>query len=242
MRYVITLFCWLLLATPCFAEWNPYVIGIPGGIALNTVDMSRGFEADSDPTGWAETDTGSLLNRYDSAQAHSGTYSMSIVGSTVTAAYQRYDIGSNKTDVSISQWFYAPSSSAGDDVITIGNMGQSIGTTTARIYWRKSAGAYNFGIRGTAFVWDTTSITAGAWYRLELDITQNATSILTIYNTSGTQVATVSCTANNNAVRYLHFGKVDPTGTTGWGGLYFDDIGSDWTDATTPLWQYSVSN
>jgi hypothetical protein len=217
-----------------------------GDAANNTVDMSRGFEIveteRSDTASWSETDTASLLDDVDSTQAHSGTNSMSVLGNDATAAYQTYDAGEEKTTLSISFWFYAPESSTNDDGVVIATWSAATGSHNARFYYRKSSGGYNFGIRGTAAVYGEVDVATGAWYRVEGYVKKNDTSTVTIYNTTGDQVDTVSCTANNNAARYLYIGKQGATATTGWGIFYFDDLGMDYTDATTPLSPFTVAN
>lgn len=213
---------------------------------LNTVNTSRGWETASDPTGWTETDAGSLLSIQNSAQAHSGTYSMSVAGGATTAAYETYDTGATRASASICFWFYAPSTASGGDdnagdIFQFGS--SSIGTYGVKALFRKVAGpTYNFGFRGTSLVYGTASITPGAWYRLEFAFAQNASSTMTIYNAAGSTVDTINVTANNNASRYLYLGKSSVSISSSWTTSYFDDLGIDWTDATTPLWPFTVSD
>jgi hypothetical protein len=211
----------------------------------NTVNVSRGFEADSDPSGWSEVDGSTVLSRYDSGNKHSGTYSMSVAAATQALAYQIYDIGEAKTDVSICFWYYWPASSGDDDSVSIAlaAAGTDPGDYALRIYARKYSSNYNIGIRGDGnAVYGTENITANAWYRFEVDAVRNSTSTLRIYNAAGSLIDEITTTANNQAIRYLYFGHIATTATTGWGAKYFDDIGADWTDATYPLWPYEVGN
>jgi hypothetical protein len=215
-----------------------------GDAGVNTTDMSRGFETPeterADDAKWTETDTGSLLDDVDATQAHSGTNSMSVAFDGDTDAYQTYDIGSNKTDISISFWFYTGAGPEGDVNAVIGSFGQAVGTTTIRVYYQKASGVYHFGLRGTSFCWGDAGVTANNWYRLEVDVTQNNTSTLYIYNAAGAEVDNVSCTANDNGVRYLFFGHIGSS--PGWSTFYFDDLGIDYTDATTPLSPFTVAD
>ena len=213
------------------------------GASMNTTDMTRGFEADSDPAGWAaETDTAGILSRYDSAQKHSGSYSMSVAGGVTTAAYIRYDMGATKAALSLAFWFYAPSCGS-NDALTIYTVSVNTGSHGIRLYYQRDAsGHYHFGLRGTTFVYGSVDVPTGAWYRVELDYAQNATSTITIYNDGGAQVDTVSVTASDNASQYSYVGKLDTSARTTWTTLYIDDIGLDYTDATSPLWEYTVAN
>lgn len=217
-----------------------------GGGGNNTVDMSRGFEVDSDPSGWAETDTGSKLNRYDTAQAHSGTHSMSvIVDADAVVAYQRYDMGAVKANLSFAFWHYAPAGAPGTQSSVIATVGAATpGTNSLRLYYDYTnvGTAYHYRIRGTTFPAGVTALTTGQWYRLEVVYVQNGTSTLTVYNSAGTQIDTVSVTAANNNSQYIFFGVPESTGTARWNAMYFDDIGLDFTDSTSPLWPYTVGN
>jgi hypothetical protein len=217
------------------------------GDGNNTVDMSRGFEIveteRTDTAVWNETDTASLLDDVDSGQAHSGTNSMVVLGNATTEAHQRYDTGETRTDISISVWIYAPASSGGDDSPRLVQFGaSSTGTYGMWAGFRKASGAYYFIARGAGdIVAGSKSITANAWYRLEIDYTQNDTSTVKVYNTAGSLLDTVSITATNNASRYLFLGKIGNSTTT-WGSFYFDDLGIDYADATTPLSPFTVAD
>lgn len=218
-----------------------------GDAGVNTTDMSRGFETPeterADDAKWTETDTASLLDDVDSGQAHSGTNSMVVLGNATTEAHQIYDTGETRTDISISVWIYAPDSSGGDDSPRLVQFGaSSTGTYGMWAGFRKASGAYYFIARGAGdIVAGTTSITANAWYRLEIDYTKNDTSTVKVYNTAGSLLDTVSITATNNASRYLFLGKI-ANSTTTWGSFYFDDLGIDYTDATTPLSPFTVAD
>lgn len=231
------------VATSSFA-WGPFgMTGVPTSASLNTVDMSRGFEADSDPAGWAETDTTSSLNRYDTAQAHSGTHSMSVtVAQDNVKAFQYYDMGGTSSPISVSFWFYTGglSQNTNTDIFFLSSS-SACTSGGVRINLDRSSGVHRLKVRGTA---SATGIvfSTGEWYRLELSYTQNSTTRLTVYNASGVSQGYDEVTANNTNSRYLCFGTLSNSASGTTGSHYWDDIGSDWTDATSPLWPFTVGN
>lgn len=215
--------------------------------AMNTTDMSRGFEVTTANRGdvslWTTTDTASNLDDAATGQKYAGSKSLSVKGDNATLAYQIYDTGATRTTLSVSFWFYLPTSSTGDDGFVISQFGASTtGTYGMRIMLRKAAGNYQFGARGTELVYGTTNNTSNAWYRVEGYFAQNAASSVKIYNAGGSLVDTINITASNNNSRYLFIGKCSTTATTGWGVFYWDDLGVDWADATTPLSPFSVTD
>lgn len=215
--------------------------------SLNTVDASRGFEADSDPTGWTKTDTEAKINRYSTAQYKSGSHSMLLGGGTTTVAYYTYDIGSNKTKVSICFWFYTSTTadySNDNMILSLDPSNAFSGSYVVRVYWRKTggAGSYLFALSGATGPTNMdANVSTGGWYRVELLVEKNTTSTMKIFNAAGTQVgSTVSLNANNQNIRYIGLGNGQASGV--FGDAYFDNFGIDWTDATSPLWEFTVSN
>jgi len=213
------------------------------GSSLKTTDMTRGFEADSDPAGWAaETDTDGIYSRYNGTVYHSGSYSASVAGGYTTAAYQVYDMGATKAALSFCFWYYTPTT-GGTDTITLLAIGSSGGGSFGlKVYFQYAAGHYHFGLRGATFPYGTVEITNGAWHRLEVDYAISATSTLNVYDAGGTLVETLSVTAGSFSSQYLTFGKAGASARTDWTTGYYDDVGLDFTDATSPLWEYTVAN
>lgn len=260
MRKYILPVLLLLSATSLFAEdrlargFSTMLVGgaAPAGASMNAVNMSRGFEVDpssrTDSASWTITDTASLIDNLATAQKHSGTYSMSILGNSTTEATQRYDTGATRTPISISLWFYAPSSSSGDDMIRAVQFGaSSTGTLGCRVNWQKTSGAYRFVLsaaydNGVATIFTGANRTANAWYRMEILFTQNGTTSVTIYDEANALLEQISAQRGlNNASRYLIIGKWS-NATTGWGTLYYDELGIDYNDATTPLSPFAVTD
>jgi hypothetical protein len=242
MKKLIALLLWATLFLPSSVFAYTMCTAGAGG---NAVDMSRGFEVNSDPSGWAaKTDTGSLINLYDTAQPHTGTHSMSILGNATTAAYQQYDMGATRTPVSFAQWVYLPSSSTGDDTYWTACAGTSACSSPA-IRWGfgKVSGAYKAKMAGVATYTGTVSLTANAYYRLEVSYIQSGAISLTVFNSSGTQVDAISGTAQNAVpTRYFINGRYAINVTTGWGTWHIDDVGLDYTTAVSPLWPFTVGN
>lgn len=240
----------LALAVLCLttgASWQAVLTGIVSDTG-NAVDTSRGYEVNSDPSGWATTsDVEGKINIYSTAQAAHGTHSFVVTPSgTVTKAYQTYDAGANRTAASYCFWFYSSTSSTGDDSLEIFNIGTSTGgSSNLRVYWSKASGSYYFRLRGTSFPSGVTAITTGAWYRLEVQYVKNSTSTLKIFDAAGTQQGSdITVTASNNATdRYVNFGLVGNSATTGWSDLYWDSVGMAWSGTPAyPLWSYTISN
>jgi len=218
-----------------------YIAPVVPPASLNTTDVTRGFEADSDPAGWTETDTGAILNRFDATQAHSGTHSMSVAGADATVAYYQYATGATRAAMSLCFWVWGPSSSGGDASIIVGSISASIGTHGVRMYWTKKSGVYYANLRGASLPNPVISIQPDTWYRWEVLYAQGATSTLNVYNTVGDLQGTVSLTASDNASQYIYVGSLAAK-NVGFSALYIDDIGADWTDSTAPLWEYTVAN
>lgn len=252
MRNLLAAFIILLIASPLYALDIGFLKRHGGGAAApaeNTTNMTRGFEVDSDPSGWTETDTASKLNRYDTAQAKQGTHSMSItVDADGTTAYQQYNIGSAQTHISVSLWFYATASTAGNytqlrEVFQISASSGGGGQQAVKVDFYKSGTSYTLRITGTGAASTVAITTLNAWYRLELDITTNSTSTMAVYDAAGSQVgSTASVTAENKNQQYLIFGVVTASQATDRYVQTFDAIGVDWTDATTPLYPFTVGD
>lgn len=216
-----------------------------GGVTLNATDATRGFEVDSDPAGWTEGDTGSLLNRYDNAQAHSGARSMSVAGTATTVAWQSYNMGAVRSALSACFWFYTPSSTGGDDAPVILSIAVTAPSSSpsCRVYFRKLSGNYRFRIRGATDTSGSVNMSTGAWHRLEVQYVQNGTSTLKVYDSGGTLLETLTCTAGNNSCDEFTIGRAEAAATTTWTTAYFDDVGIAWTGTPAyPLWPYTVSN
>jgi len=244
---IIILFC--LIPLSLLSKSVNVVVGqLISGSVNNTVDMSRGFESDSDPSGWTETDTGSKLNRYDNTTAASGTYAMSVtVDEDSVKAYQEYNIGSDKTTASVSFWFYAVESTAGNftqvrpvfmPTASSGGGGNQVIATD----FYKSGTTYALRIVGTTTASITIS-TMPAWYRLEYSLTKNGNCSLSVYDSDGTQVGTTqTVTGKDKNIQYLIFGMYGASQSTDRYVQRIDAIGVDWTDATTPLYPFTVKN
>ena len=236
----------LLVAAPSFAGGGATMMMIGGtvaGGAMNTVDMSRGFESGTS-TGWTVgADAGSKITVQDGTQKHSGSYALSVnFDADNVIAYMNYDMGATKTALSMCIWFYAPTmtnDAAFSIPIMVINNRTDDGVSAIRLYYALASGQYKIGIRGADGP-NYVDVTGNAWYRLEVNWVNNASSTLYIYDSSGAAVGNTSATSSNVASRYLHFGP-DSTETPR-GVMYFDDIGVDWTDSTTPLWEYVVAD
>lgn len=80
------------------------------------------------------------------------------------------------------------------------------------------------------------ALVSGNFYWITAKVTQNATSYVRVYDTTGALVGTeVSATAGNQTIRYISLG--DTLNETADNSIltYWDDFVLDWTDATYPL-------
>lgn len=235
----------LLGVLSCGAQQVSTRLVQPAAAASNTTDWSKGYESTVLESGLVETDTGSKLDYASTTQAHTGTRSMSVtIDADSVVAHVRKDMGATRASASGAFWFYAPAATTGDidiQIFTVG--GASIGTQSLRVFYSHSGANYGFRLRGSTFpTLGDTIVPTAAWYRLEWVYVQNGTSTLAVYDAAGVQVgSTISLTANNTACQYLYYG-VTTTGTSRFAAMYYDDIGADWTDSTSPLWPYTIND
>jgi hypothetical protein len=209
--------------------------GVPAVSNLNTVNISRGFEVDSQPTNWTDTWT----SRYSTAQYRGGGHSALAqkTADASTTAEGKYTNGTGVTPTSLCAWI-RPTFTADGTVQVIGVGSDSDWAIVVRI--QKNTGVLTIagtGITGTIDI----SAYESTWIRFELLAVKAGTSTLYVYDAAGNAIGNLSGTAANQALKYLHFGLFEATGTARC-TLYYDDIGADWTDATTPLWEYTVDN
>jgi hypothetical protein len=235
----------LLGVLSCAAQQISTRLVQPAAAASNSADWSKGFESGTLEAGLVETDASSKLDPAATGQAHTGTRSMSVlIDADSVVAHVRKDMGATRANASGAFWFYAPAASTGDIDVQIFTVGAaSIGTQSLRIFYSHSGANYGFRFRGSTFpTLADTLVTSGAWYRLEWVYVQNGTSTLSVFDAAGAQVgSTISLTANNTACQYLYYG-VTTTGTSRFAAMYYDDIGADWTDSTSPLWPYTIND
>jgi len=110
-------------------------------------------------------------------------------------------------------------------------------------YYQEDAGSQFLRLRGTTFPAGATDLAVSTWHRLEVVFVQGGTCSLKIYNEAGTQIgSTITVTADNTGVRWVLIGRMSATGAATFGACYFDDLGGDFTDSTSPLWPFTVAN
>lgn len=247
VRIILALF----LTFPCFGQLRldsffvSTILKAQPASGNNTVDASRGFEVDSDPSGWTgEHDAGGLWSRFSTAQAHSGTHSAELLNTATTVAYHAYDMGAAKSGLSLCFWFRTPATGS-DDLFRnmVLSSTEDPGDVVVGTYYQDDAGSQYFRNRGTTFPAGVTDLSVSTWYRLEYVFVQNSTCTLKIYDTGGSQVgSSIDVTAGNTAVRYILIGRMSATAAATFGACYFDDWGVDFTDSTSPLWPFTVAN
>jgi len=220
----------------------------PPSSGNNAVDFSRGYEVDSDPSGW-DAETGgaadSQYSRFSTAQAHSGTHAAELLNTETGTRYQAFDMGTAKSGLSLCFWFRTPAAAGADDLFR--NMVLSStsdpGDVVIGTYYQEDAGSQFLRLRGTTFPAGATDLAVSTWHRLEVVFVQGGTCSLKIYNEAGTQIgSTITVTADNTGVRWVLIGRMSATGAATFGACYFDDLGGDFTDSTSPLWPFTVAN
>lgn len=203
-----------------------------------TVDLWEDFE-DALGAGWTAADPDTNLSlAAGAAYAGAQGFRMDQNGASGTpdAAYESYNTGAERTDLSVGFWYRGPAYTGDPENAIIFNWGNSNGgTTNVRAYWRKASGVYRLAIRGTAFSTGVTVSTA-TWYWVTIDLNKNGTCTLRVYDTTGTQVGSDdTCTANNSACNYLIVGATSVGARDENVNHDWDDFVADWTDATWPL-------
>ena len=211
-----------------------------------TVDVHEDFENALDGS-WVETDTDNNLDPNDTTKPFAGSASMSVdfYGDTagVENTYVRYDMGAERTDLSIGFWFFAGAmSSFSGDVELAYWAAATLGTNNLRLVYFKAGGsAYTLKIRGTGFSVNAKTLTVNQWHWITLDLNKNGTCTLRVYDAAEAEIdagISVTTTAGNNACQYLFFGLI--TATDEEGVVYYDDVVADWTAQTFPLLGWDV--
>jgi len=213
-----------------------------------TVDVHEDFENALDGS-WVETDTDNNIDVNDAAAKYAGTNGMSLDyygdNAGVEKAHIRYNMGAERTDLSVGWWWYSGAMSSFSGSADIANWaGATTGTTNLRVYYHKAGGStYEVDIRGTGYSANRKAISVNTWYWLTLDLNKNGTCTLRVYNTSGAEVdagTSVTATANNGVCQYFYLGFTG-TPTDEEGVIYYDDFVADWADATFPLLGWTVA-
>lgn len=143
----------------------------------------------------------------------------------------QFDLGGSAVaTLSAGVWFkfVGPTPNVNKTIFDFSNSGGEI-IEVAMEGTSKMVGFSGGGNNGVALV-------SGTFYWITAKITQNATSYVKVYDTTGAQVGTeVSATAGNQTIRYITLG--DTLNETADNSIvtYWDDFLLDWTDATYPL-------
>lgn len=163
---------------------------------------------------FSETDPGSHIT-LDSTYAHDGTSGVSFAagGTAFGTDYIMADLGQLEDSYTLVFWIKTPAASGDYTVRTFYTGSNSTTPTTTSsqtiaLAWRGNGSSaqqlYLSPYNGGTSVY-TSLMTASTEYRLSLAVTRNGTSVLSIYNTAGTLVATLTTTALDRATRYLYW-------------------------------------
>ena len=212
MRHFLLLFC-LLLASPCFAGWNPYVVG-------------SGVVASSGPpvgvTYWWTANSADDTKDYGDAPTITGTvdYVTGQVGNAMrTNTFSEY-VGLpngtlSGTSGKVGFWFRGDTSISDNTNILYGNSNfYIVVASSGRIAFLYS-GSYQYSANST--------IVADTWYWIEAkwDITGgNLNSTLYVNNTSVATVSTAKAAIDLSAVS-VKIGHYDQANTN---YLYIDNV------------------
>jgi hypothetical protein len=205
-------------------------------------DMYEDFEDDLGAS-WTETDPDTNIDVANAAAKYYGALGMAEdsrgSGSPADIAHIRYNMGAEKTDLSVGFWFRGATIAAATSIQSIFAWATATLTVNLRAYYYKASGVYTFRLRNAAGTWSAVqkTISPATWYWMTLDLNKNDVSTLRIYDTAGAEVDAANVcnvTASNNACQYLFWGAI-VTGADEAFVNYFDDLVVDWTDATFPL-------
>ncbi len=143
-----------------------------------------------------------------------------------------FNTGADKTEASFGMWFkYSGTTSLNKIFFRVFNAGGS-GVADVRLL---TSSKY-IQIDSTTTANNGAALSADTFYWITLKAVRNGTSLLSVYDTSGSLVGSeASITSANNAIRRVSIFDYNPGGSDSGVTLYIDDVVYDGTDATYPL-------
>ena len=179
-------------------------------------------------TEWTETDPDTIISTYDSTEVKNGTYALSIATDGVNREdnYVQANTGGADGDFSISFWYYAYDVADYNDHVIMAStesatIAEGSGFDIRHIHY--DTGNAQFKVSAGASNDTSSSISTNAWYRIEIDFNQNASSTVEIYNTAEALQDTLTFTAQNKALQYHTFGCIFSDASAA-STQYYDDI------------------
>jgi len=200
-----------------------------------TVNFYEDFE-DALNGSWTETDASSVLDPQDAAAKYAGTYGMSVDLDGDALAYLRLDTASESAHVSVGFWYKTVAEDLSPALIFFRAFPGS--GYTLQLY----EGTTYLMMRGADGYQNAQSVSNNTWYWITVDIVQNDTSTLRVYDTSHNEVGTaVTTTANNTAIQRIDIGRVtDDSLSTRTGAIYFDEFVEDHDGGVYPILGWAV--
>lgn len=232
LAFIIGLFAVAVWADAGFIG-EPSTSGVPvsGGGACDTTcnsgtqDFSSGdnesFETGSDGTfctaDWVANDADGVINTSDNAQAHCGSYSLSIVAASGNTGVNnaQVDLGIEDADIYLRLYFRCPDVAAWRALrfLIFFNTGATnvVGGVRLRDW---NAGEELYLERGSALDDEYFALTAGSWYRLDIHVVGSGGNMtMKVYNANDEAVETstgggdveASLASNNYDTRIIRF-------------------------------------
>ena len=168
-------------------------------------------------TGWITVGSGVLSQ--SSTQAYAGTYSaIKTTNGDPNGAYKLLDATVNREYI-VEAWIFSEDPRAGgaaDRISIVDASGNGYGLFLAATVIRCER---RDALSSTLIADSTWTRPSNAWYRVTLEAKSNNTFVVTTYNTSGTQLATVT-----SSVDTTHSGPFDRVMILGGANYYVDNL------------------
>lgn len=225
-------------------------VAVPASCEPAGVDEYYDLEAASLPTGWAETDTATMLDFQDSTDSKcSASNSMSIDIDSSADAFISYNMGEEKVTASTGFWWKAPTITAETmDLMISGLGGGAYASANVIVFFRKQAGpTYRLYLYGWAFSTNYYTVTSGNWYYVAYKNTEgaadgNSAGSMYLFDSNGDAVnhngsaAELTLTGKDGGTQqYFSYGFYYTANDSGSNKMFIDDISIDTTGATHPL-------
>jgi hypothetical protein len=180
-----------------------------------------------DGVDWSITESDATINTYDSAHYKNGGYSLSVSDNNDldedAIAYIRADI-TDDGDFSISLWVRTPESYSG--LRTTIDYFRILYFDAMNVALDLQFFTDSLEVRFGGEAGNQIDLTAGTWYKLNVDINKNAASTCMLYSAAEVLLDTITKSSTPNVdVTRIDLGWRNSNHPDSWTGtLYFDDI------------------
>ena len=219
-----------------------------------TADLWQTFEGALDATGlqandnhasatWTVDNGASLLSIHADAEratvstvntvADTGSTGLKRVFTSTAANFLTVNLGTDYSTVSFGVWFQFSENPGNNHVLFQAQNNTGSDAIPEAITLRSSTRYLGWGTTGNSV---GTAMSSATWYWVTVQVVQNSTCTLRVYNDAGSQVGSdATGTAPNNAFRKLFPFNYNAQLSDGTLEMYMDDLVIDYADATYPL-------